>query len=449
LNLFRPRRTAAGVPAPVDGHPPAFDGATDGSSSVPAATSAQASSWDRRRLVYGDWSWLVRDGLDVLRFAFIAGTIVFAVQGRSTAVALTAASAVLLVARVVDLPRWFDFGLIVAMSLIAWGTALSLYGDWFYYDKIVHGLSPIGYVPVLYIALVRLGVVPDPSDAIRERRVARISGIFIVTLALGMAVGAGYESVEWFEDKFLGGHFVGGLWDTETDLLCDTGGSLVGAAFLTVWALRGWTSRRITVVAAPGPSETPVATAAERLRPGRSQWQRRIAGLPLAAQGAASVAAGVFILALPTPSLRTVGIIVGVVLIASAAAEALELARHHDPARRADRLLAIAALAAAGTVVVAWPTISQLALLYAVGASAVALAVAEVAALSTRPSSVRERWLGALSSVVAFAFGIALLGRPESSLTAVINLLGAYLTVIGALRLLQAADAWQRRRSAQ
>jgi hypothetical protein len=72
----------------------------------------------------------------------------------------------------------------------------------------------VGYVPVLYIALVRLGVVPDPGEAIRERRVARISGIFIVTLAVGMAVGAGYENVEWIEDRFgiLGGHFVKGLW---------------------------------------------------------------------------------------------------------------------------------------------------------------------------------------------------------------------------------------------
>src|SRR6187549_2036879 len=110
--------------------------------------------WDRSRLVYGDWTWLVRDGLDVLRFAFIAGAIVFAVQGRSTAVALTAASAVLLVARVVDLPRWFDFGLIVAMTLIAYGTALTLYGNYDFYDKIVHGVSPIGYAPVLYLLLV-------------------------------------------------------------------------------------------------------------------------------------------------------------------------------------------------------------------------------------------------------------------------------------------------------
>jgi uncharacterized membrane protein HdeD (DUF308 family) len=405
-------------------------------------------AWDRRRLVYGDWTWLVRDGLDVLRLAFIAGTIVFAVQGRSTAVALTAASAVLLIARVIDLPRWFDFGLIVAMSLIAWGTALSLYGSWFYYDKIVHGLSPVGYVPVLYIALVRLGVVPDPGNAIRERRVARISGIFIVTLAIGMAVGAGYESVEWFEDKFLGGHFVGGLWDTETDLLCDEGGSLVGASFLTVWALRGWTSRRLTVVPVPGPTETPVETAADRLRPGRSQWQRRLPGLPLAVLGAVAVAAGALLLALPTPTVRTVGIIVGITLVASAAVEIVDLARHHDRIKRADRLIVVVALAGAGTVVLAWPTISQLALLYAVGASAVVLGVAEAAALSTRPFSSRERWLGALLSIVAFVFGIAMLGRPGGSLGAVINLLGLYLVVIGALRLLQAIDAWRRQRRA-
>jgi uncharacterized membrane protein HdeD (DUF308 family)/uncharacterized membrane protein YjdF len=385
---------------------------------------------------------------DVLRLAFIAGAVVFAVQGRSTAVALGAASAVLLVARVIDLPRWFDFGLTVAMTLIAYGTALSLYGGWFYYDKIVHGLSPVGYVPVLYIVLVRLGVVPDPGRAISERKVARISGIFIVTLAIGVAVGGFYESIEWFEDKFLGGHFVGGLWDTETDLLCDEGGSLVGATFLTVWALRGWTSRRRTVVPAPAPKETPVHTAAERLRPERSTWQHRIAGLPVAVQGAVAVTAGIVLLVTPTPSLRTLGIIVGIVLVASAAGELVELARHHDRTRRADRLLAVVALAAAGTLVLSWPTISQLALLYAVGASAVVLGIAETAALSTQPFSARQRFLGALTSIAAFVFGIAMLARPHTSLAVAINLLGVYLVVIGALSLVRAADAWHRRRHA-
>ena len=300
--------------------------------------------WDRRRLVYGDWSWLVRDGLDVIRLAFFGGTIAFAVQGRSTAVALTAASVVLLIARIIDLPRWFDFGLIMAMTLIAYGTALGLYGNWFYYDKVVHGLSPVGYVPVLYIALVRLGVVPDPGQAIRERRVARISGIFIVTLAVGTAVGAGYENVEWIEDKFdiLGGHFVKGLWDTETDLLCDAGGSLVGATFLTVWALRGWSSRRVTVVPAPEPSASPLEAFGKRFRAARGAGvtrESRLADLPLAAQGIALVAGGVLLLALPSPSLRTVGIVLGIALLAFAVFEALEVARRADRAepRRSNR----------------------------------------------------------------------------------------------------------------
>jgi uncharacterized membrane protein HdeD (DUF308 family) len=52
-----------------------------------------------------------------------------------------------------------------------------------------------------------------------------------------------------------------------------------------------------------------------------------------------------------------------------------------------------------------------------------------------------------LSSIVAFVFGIALLARPGGSLSTVINLLGLYLIVTGALRLLQAMDAWHRRRS--
>jgi uncharacterized membrane protein HdeD (DUF308 family)/uncharacterized membrane protein YjdF len=407
--------------------------------------AAAPAGWDRRRLIYGDWTWLVRDGLDVLRLAFIAGTIVFAIQGRSTAVALTAGSAVLLIARVIDLPRWFDFGLVVAMTLIAYGTALSLYGGWFYYDKIVHGLSPIGYVPVLYIVLVRLGVVPDPGRAIRERRVAQISGIFIVTLAVGVAVGGFYESVEWFEDKFLGGHFVGGLWDTETDLLCDEGGSLIGAGFLTVWALRGWTSRRVTVVPAPGPTATPVETAAERLRPSDSMWARRIAGLPLAAQGAVTVAAGGLLLALPSPSLRTVGIVVGVAIAAFAAFEVVEFARHGHGTNRVDRLIAIAALSGAGALVLAWPAITQRALLYAVGVSAVVFGVAETAALSTRPFSTRQRWLGGMSSVVAFVFGIAMLARPGTSLAAAIDLLALYLVVTGGVRLVQSAEAWHRR----
>jgi uncharacterized membrane protein HdeD (DUF308 family) len=168
----------------------------------------------------------------------------------------------------------------------------------------------------------------------------------------------------------------------------------------------------------------------------------------VAAQGAVALVAGALLLALPTPGVRTVGIIVGVALLLSAAAEVVEFTRHHDREQRTDRLIAAAVLAGAGAVLLAWPTISELALLYVVGVSAVVFGFAEAAAVSTRLGSARERWLGALLGIVAFVFGIAMLAQPGNGFSAVINVFGAYLVVIGALRLLQALDASHRRRRA-
>jgi hypothetical protein len=285
-------------------------------------------SWDRRRIIFGDWTWLVRDPLDVLRLVFIAGTVAFAVMGRSTAVGLTAASAVLLIARIADLPRWFDFTLIVAMTAIAWGTALSLYGDYFFYDNVVHSVSPFCYSPVLYISLVRLDVLPDPA---RVHSVSRRAGIFISTLALGMAVGAGYEVVEWSSDKLLGTHLVKSIDDTGSDLLEDTCGSLVAAILVTVWSTRRWTSRRI-----PGERSTVgrfgrlrAWAARFRPRPGSPVeiLEHRLGGIPLAGKIVAEIAAGTVLLVWPSPALRTVEIVVGVALAVRAVSDIIELVR--------------------------------------------------------------------------------------------------------------------------
>jgi len=190
------------------------------------------------RVLLGDWGRVVRDPLDVLRGLFIAGTVVFALLGRTTAVGLAAASIVLVLARFVDLPRPYDLGLILAMALIAYGTAFNLYGRIHDYDKLVHGVSPFLWAPVLYIALVRAEVLPDLSESHAAHHVV---GMFVVTLALGMAVGAGYEIAEWTLDAiFPHWHLVKGERDTVTDLIADTIGAAAGGVLVVVWDTWGW-----------------------------------------------------------------------------------------------------------------------------------------------------------------------------------------------------------------
>ncbi|HET7647343.1 MAG TPA: hypothetical protein VFK17_02170 [Gaiellaceae bacterium] len=202
---------------------------------------------DTRRLLLGDWNRFVRDPIDVLRIAFIGGTVVYWALGRSTAIGLTAASIVLVIARLIDLPRPYDLMLLGAMVLIAGGTALDLYGRIGWYDKLVHGLSPFMWAPALYIVCVRLEVLPDLG---RSRAAHHLIGTFLVTLALGAAVGAGYEICEWALDGFFPHwHLVKGERDTATDLIADFIGAALGGLSLVVWSLWGWG----TVRRRPGP----------------------------------------------------------------------------------------------------------------------------------------------------------------------------------------------------
>ena len=198
-------------------------------------------NWER--LLLGDWNPWIRDPIDVLKLCFIGGTIYYAAEGRSTAVGLTAASIVLVIAHFAKLPRPYDLFLMLAMVLIAFGTALNLYGRWNHYDKLVHGLSPLMWAPALYIVLVRLEILPDLG---KSRAAHHLFGMFLVTLALGAAVGAGYEICEWSIDQIFGSHLVKGELDTVTDLMADFVGAALGGISLVVWNVWGWgTTRRL------------------------------------------------------------------------------------------------------------------------------------------------------------------------------------------------------------
>lgn len=195
-----------------------------------------------RTFLLGDWNRVVRDPIDLLRATFLVGAVWFAVSGDVKGVAnLLVAGVAVLLARAVNLPRLYDLCFVLAMYLTGWGEALGLYDLISWYDNLVHFTVPLLGAPVAYIALARLDVLPDPRDDTDKRHYI---GIFVVTLALGLAIGAVWEMVEWSSDGVVGSNLQLGNDDTVGDLVADGSGSVLGAALLVVWTVYGWGSVR-------------------------------------------------------------------------------------------------------------------------------------------------------------------------------------------------------------
>jgi uncharacterized membrane protein YjdF len=116
-----------------------------------------------------------------------------------------------------------------------------LYDRFVRFDDLVHFTLPMLTAPVVYIALARLDVVPDPKD---ETHLKHYAGIFVVTAALGITVGALWEIWEWRSDAWFGTSLSVDNDDTVGDLVRDTLGSVAGALLLVVWARFGWGSVR-------------------------------------------------------------------------------------------------------------------------------------------------------------------------------------------------------------
>jgi hypothetical protein len=195
-----------------------------------------------RTLLLGDWSPWIRDPIDVLRLTFPVGVAGYALAGDAKGAGVLAVAALaVLAARLVNLPRVYDLSFVLTMLLTGWGEATGLYDRIPWYDNLVHFLVPLLGAPVVYIALARLDVLPDPRDETHGRHYV---GIFVVTLALGLAIGAVWEIVEYFSDRMLGSQLSLGNADTVGDLVADGLGAVAGAALLVVWSVFGWGSVR-------------------------------------------------------------------------------------------------------------------------------------------------------------------------------------------------------------
>ena len=158
----------------------------------------------------------------------------------------------------------------------------------------------------------------------------------------------------------------------------------------------------------------------------------------LGLHGLASAAVGVMILAWPGIGVYALTIVFGAYTLATGI---LEFGAAFSSGHKEERgwlilrgLLGIIV----GVLVFAWPGISALALLYVIGAYAVALGILTVAASFQLPLDGRDRASMILAGLVPIVFGIVIFAKPGAGALAVLALIAAFALVTGVTELVVA-----------
>ena len=195
-----------------------------------------------QHLLLGDWGPVVRDPLDLLRAALLVAALVVLTRGLDAgSVTLAVCALAALAVRGLLLPRVYDLMVVLALAVQGVTEASGAYDSIAWIDRVVHFVVPLLASGVLYVALARLDVLPDPRDDTGWRHHL---GIGLVTFALGAAFGAVWELYEWFSDGVFGSQLQESNDDTVGDLAMDCLGALGAAALLVLWTVRGWGSVR-------------------------------------------------------------------------------------------------------------------------------------------------------------------------------------------------------------
>jgi len=104
---------------------------------------------------------------------------------------------------------------------------------------------------------------------------------------------------------------------------------------------------------------------------------------------------------------------------------------------------------AVGIMTFAWPGITALVLLYLIAAWAVVTGIFEIIAAIELREEIRGEWLLALSGILSILFGLALVIWPGAGAVALVWVIGAYAIAFGALLIALGfrLRSWSRRES--
>ena len=158
----------------------------------------------------------------------------------------------------------------------------------------------------------------------------------------------------------------------------------------------------------------------------------------LGLHGLASVALGVMILAWPDVSVYALTIVFGAYALATGIVEFGAAFTSRGKEERGWLFLRGLLGVAVGVMVLVWPSISALALLYVIGAYAVLLGILAVAASFRLPLDGRDAASMMLTGLVSIVFGIVIFAKPGAGALAVLALIAAFALVTGVSELVVA-----------
>jgi uncharacterized membrane protein HdeD (DUF308 family) len=169
-------------------------------------------------------------------------------------------------------------------------------------------------------------------------------------------------------------------------------------------------------------------------------WRTKVTKMrwALGLHGLASVAVGVMILAWPGISVYALTVVFGAYTLATGVVEFGTAFTAQATEGRGWLTLRGLLGITVGILVFAWPAISALALLYVIGAYAVALGILAVAASFRLPLDGRDAASMILTGLVSIVFGIVIFAMPCSGSLGLLALIAAFALVTGVTELVVA-----------
>jgi uncharacterized membrane protein HdeD (DUF308 family) len=158
----------------------------------------------------------------------------------------------------------------------------------------------------------------------------------------------------------------------------------------------------------------------------------------LGLNGLLSIALGVVILVWPGISLFALTILFGVYTLATGAVGLYYSFTAEANGERGWLIFSSLLGIAVGIIVLVWPNISALALLYVIGAYAVALGIIAIVGAFWLPIGGGDTALMILSGLVSILFGIVIFARPGDGALVTLALIAAFALVTGITELVVA-----------